>query len=330
VLAVRIGVIGPVGADYFASHVGDSLQLMGHQVTQLGPGREIYRSRVANGVAATAKDAQPGLDEWAQRQVVRRAGEAACEVIINLDLNLMPGIVRQLRHGGARVAFWYPDHVANMGRQLMLLAPYDAFFFKEPHVVERLRANLGLPAYYLPEACNPRWHRPTVAAGTDPYLVLAGSMYPSRTRLLERLIAKGIPLKLYGGPFPRWFGETTAREVHTGRAVFTDEKAAVFRGAAGVLNTLHPAEISGVNARLFEATGCGAAVLTEYRPVLPELFEVGQEVLVFADFDELVDQSTRVLNEAGLTAAIGDAAAARAHRDHSYEVRLTTLLRLVS
>jgi spore maturation protein CgeB len=155
-------------------------------------------------------------------------------------------------------------------------------------------------------------------------------MYPSRVKLLERLVAKGIPLKLYGSALPRWLGETSVREVHTGRCIFREEKARVFRSAAGVLNTLHPAEISGVNARLFEATGCGAAVITEFRPAVPELFTIGDEVLAFHDFDDLVDQATRLLNDADLTARLGDAAAQRAHRDHTYEVRLSVILERLS
>ncbi len=133
-------------------------------------------------------------------------------------------------------------------------------------------------------------------------------MYPSRVRLLDRLIAKGIPLRLYGGGFPRWIGETPARAVHTGRYVAREEKARVFRSAAGVLNTMHPSEVNGVNARLFEAAGCGAAVLTEFRPTVPELFAVGKEILVFHDFDDLVEQAIRLLSERGLTAQLGDAA----------------------
>ena len=86
----------------------------------------------------------------------------------------------------------------------------------------------------------------------------------------------------------------------------------------------------GVNARLFEAAGCGAAVLTEFRPTLPELFEVGKEVLAFHDFDDLLDQATRLLSEDGLTARLGDAAALRAHRDHTYDLRLTTILEKLS
>ena len=100
----------------------------------------------------------------------------------------------------------------------------------------------------------------------------------------------------------------------------------MFRSAAGVLNTMHPAEVSGVNVRLFEAAGCGAAVLTEFRSTVPELFDVGAEVLAFSDFDELVNQATRLLSEAGLTARLGDAAARRAHQDHSYDARVATIL----
>jgi len=238
----------------------------------------------------------------------------------------MPDIVRRLRRNGIKVAMWFPDSLLNMGRQLMLMSPYDAVFLKDPYLVKRLGAVLDLPLFYLPEACNPRWHRPLGTPGTEPYLVIAGNMYPSRILLLERLLGHGIPLRLYGGGFPRWVGKTPLREVHAGRCVFGAEKARVYRSAVGVLNTLHPAEIEGVNARLFEAAGCGAAVLTEFRPVLPDLFAVGDEVLAFRDFDELLAHATRLLNEPALSAKIGDAAAARAYESHRYEKRLAVIL----
>jgi spore maturation protein CgeB len=306
--------------------VGDALQRLGHEVTQLGAAHTYGRGPLVNRAAALARHALPRLDERAQGKIARAALDADCEIVVNLDAYLMPRAVTRLRNNGVRVAFWFPDAVSNLGRQLMLLAPYDAIFFKEPWLVDHLRATLGLPVYYLPEACNPRWHRPVVPAGTESCLVIAGNMYPSRVRLLERLIAKGIPLKLYGSGFPRWIGETPARAAHTGRTILREEKARVFRSAAGVLNTMHPAEINGVNSRLFEAAGCGAAVLTEFRPTIPELFTIGQEMLVFHDFDELVEQATRLLGEQGLTARLGDAAAHRAHRDHTFDLRATAIL----
>jgi spore maturation protein CgeB len=327
---MRVGVIGPAGPDLFADNIGDALGRIGHVVTQLGPAGPHAQGSLTGSLALFARHALPRLDERAQCQIVRSALAAGCDVVINIDARLMPSAVTQLKRAGVRLAFWYPDAVENLGRQLMLLAPYDALFFKEPHLVERLRANLDLPLHYLPQGCNPRWHRPIGPAGIEPYLVVAGSMYPSRVRLLERLIAKGIPLRLYGGPFPRWIGDTPLREAHTGRVVLREEKARVFRSAAGVLNTMHPAEVVGVNSRLFEAAGCGAAVLTEFRPTVPELFDVGQEVLAFHDFDDLVDHASRLLNETGLAGSLGDAAARRAHRDHSYDLRVATILEKVS
>ena len=323
---MKVGVVGAAEPDLFADNVANAFRCAGHVVTQLGSAGSRFRGPTARSLAQFARQALPSLDERVQQGIVLSALKAECELIINLDHRLMPGVVTRLRHAGMRVVFWFPDAIANMGRQLMLLAPYDALFFKEPFLVERLRANLDIPVYYLPEACSPQWHRPLVQAGTEPHLVVAGNMYPSRVRLLERLLAKGIPLKLYGSGFPRWIGETRLQEVHVGHAVFREDKARVFRSAVGVLNTMHPAEVSGVNARLFEATGSGAAVLTEFRSTVPQLFAVGEEVLAFHDFDELVDQASRLLGEVGLTARLGDAATHRAHRDHSFEARITFIL----
>ena len=323
---MRIGVIGPTWPDSFASNIIDALAAMGHQPVPLGSSYSAG-GPYASAVAAAIRHAVPRLDERGQRRIVRAARGHECDVIINVEQRLMPGVVSQLRRSGARVALWFPDALLNMGRQLMLLAPYDAIFVKEPHLVNRLRAVLDLPLFYLPEACNSRLHRPLATPGTEPYLVIAGNMYPSRIRLLERLLAAGIPLRLYGARFPRWVGQTPLRAVHAGRPVFGAEKAQILRSAAGVLNNLHPAEIGGVNARLFESAGCGAAVLTEFRPALTELFDIGDEVLAFSDFGELVSQATRLLSEAGLSAKLGDAAAQRAHECHTYERRLAIILR---
>ena len=106
---------------------------------------------LADRAAGLARQALPRLDEHAQNRIVRAVLGAGCEIIINLDSLLVPSVVTRLRSSGARVAFWFPDHVANLGRQLMLLAPYDAIFFKEPVLTDRLRAMLDLPVYYLPQ-----------------------------------------------------------------------------------------------------------------------------------------------------------------------------------
>ena len=328
--SMRFGVIGPVGQDRFADNIAEALRHMGHHVAQLGPAYSTRANGRIQNADYIARMVIPAFDKKAQEKISEAAIAGGCEVVINVDQRLLPDTVIRIRNSGARIVFWYPDHVSNLGRELMILSGYDALFFKEPHIVDRLRLNLGLAAYYLPEACNPRWHCPLVAGGTDPYLVVAGNSYPIRVRLLEKLMAAGIPLKLYGAGMPDWLGDTGVRAVHCGYSIWREEKAHIFRAAAGVLNTMHPGEVSGVNVRLFEAAGCGAAVLTEYRPGVPDLFAIDDEVLAFRDFDELLEGARRLLDEKGLSARLGDAAARRAHRDHTYEHRIATILEKIS
>jgi spore maturation protein CgeB len=322
---MRIGVIGSLWPDAFSTHIVEALSGMGHEAVALGSSLASGNPYVMR-VTAPLLRAVPALDQRQQRRLVRSARDRQCEIVISVEATLMPETVAGLRRDGARVALWFPDPLIGMDRQLMLLAPYDALFVKDPYLVERLRSLLDLPVTYLPEACNPRVHRPLATPGTDPYLVLAGNMYPSRMRLLERLHAAGVPLRLYGPGFPRWAGDTPLRGVHAGRLIFNEEKARIFGSATAVVNTLQLSEIRSVNARLFEAAGSGAAILTEFRPALAELFEPGHEVLAFRDFDELVALANRLLGEAGLSEKLGDAARRRAHQDHTYEQRLDAML----
>lgn len=325
---MRVGVIGPTWPDAFAAHIIAGLSALGHDPVPLGSVRS--RGPYTPRPALIIRGALPALDERAQRRIARSGLENDCEVVITVEQHLLPDVVHQLRRGGAKVALWFPDSLVNLGRQLVLLAPFDALFFKDPYLVRRLRAMLALPVFYLPEACPSRSFPPLGTPGSDRHLVIAGNMYPSRIRLLERLLAAGIPLRLYGPAFPRWAGQTPLRNVHAGRCVFEAEKAEVFRSAVAVLNNLHPGEIEGVNARLFEAAGAGAAIVTEYRPTLTDLFAVSDEVLAFGDFDELISHANRLLRDDGLSGKLGDAAARRARQDHTYEKRLTVLLEKLS
>lgn len=327
---MRVGVIGPVGLDLFAENIGDALQRLGHEAIMFGAAHAGVPGRVPGRMLALARDAYVPLDLRLQSKLATTVIARECELVINVDGRLLPAAVERIRRSGARTAFWFPDAVSSLGRQFMLLAPYDALFFKEPHLVDRLSATLDLPVHFLPEGFNSRWHRPVGPACVDPYLVVAGNMYPTRVRLLERLAAAGIPLRLYGGQFPRWLGPTSLAPLHTDEIILGERKAQVFRAAAGVLNSIHPAEIQGVNNRLFEAAACGGAVLTEFRQTLPDLFEVGHEVLAYETFDELLTHARRVLDDRQYGAGLGDAAAARSSADHSHDNRVSRLLDVVS
>jgi spore maturation protein CgeB len=323
---VRVGIVGRPAADSFGRNIGDALLRMGHQVIFLGSTIVERGGGLANRVGTLAMQTFPDLEDRFHHRLVRAACERECDAVITTQANLSPHAVAALRRNRIPVALWFPDCVSNLGRQMMLVAPYTALFFKDPLLVERLCDTLDQPAWYLPEACNPRIHRPVGEAGEQRAIVVVGNTYPSRIMLLRRLCDAGIPVVVYGGATPRWALEWMPPGLHTGRAVFGEDKARVFRGHAAVLNNLHPAEMRGVNCRLFEATASGAAVLCERRPALDTLFDLDREIVPFRDFGELVDGARALLADRQLGRDIGDAASKRAHADHTYEQRLPTIL----
>lgn len=327
----RIGVIGPSYPDSFAENICDGLRGLGIDALSLGTARpELARGYLAASVAGDLAFRSTAIDERVQRRhLLPRVRDGACDALIVVDSNLAPTILAELKRHVRRVAFWYPDAVMNIGRQTMIQAPYDAVFSKEPAFVAPCRELVGLPFHYLAEACNPVHHRVDRDAPELPAVVVVGNYYPYRIRLLERLQRAGIPLELYGNPFPRWNRSHDLERVHTGRYIAGLEKSRVFRGAAAVLNIVHPSEMDGLNCRLFEATAAGGTVLTEPRSKLDSCFEVGEEVLAFTTFDELVDQARWCLEHPVEARAIGDRATIRAHADHTYEVRLAELIEVL-
>ena len=53
---------------------------------------------------------------------------------------------------------------------------------------------------------------------------------------------------------------------------------------------MHFAEIESVNCRFFEANGCGAFQLCDYKPILKEFLPIDHELVTFKTIDEGVDK----------------------------------------
>jgi spore maturation protein CgeB len=301
---------------------------MGHDVEPLG---STYRARSSRVGALFMQFAESTgtVTQRLQSRIVAGAKSANCDVVISIEGTLLPESVERIKRNGSAVALWFGDAVSDLGRQLMFLADYDLVCFKDSELVRRSRAVLGENVMYLPEACNPSWHAPCDVM-TDRVVVVAGNMHALRLRLLERLVRAGIPLRIYGPRWASWLRSDLLRPCYSGQYIARHEKARVFRSATVLLNTLRPGEMASMNCRLFEAAGCGAAVLTEVRTDLCGLFEVDAEVATFETFDVLIDRLRWMLDHPDEARLMGDRAATRAHADHTYDQRLGTLLTALS
>jgi hypothetical protein len=85
------------------------------------------------------------------------------------------------------------------------------------------------------------------------------------------------------------------------------------------------AETSAGNARLFEGTGMGTCLITDWKTNLPQLFEPDKEVVTYRTIDECIEKVNYLLAHEEERAPIAAAGQRRTLRDHTYEQRAAQL-----
>jgi len=83
------------------------------------------------------------------------------------------------------------------------------------------------------------------------------------------------------------------------------------------------------NMRLFEATGVGTLLLTDWKDNLHELFEVGKEVVAYRTPQECAELVKHYLEHDGERRAVAKAGQERTLRDHTYQQRMKELADIV-
>ena len=89
------------------------------------------------------------------------------------------------------------------------------------------------------------------------------------------------------------------------------------------------ADVYAGNGRLFEATGMGTLLVTDWKKNLHEMFEPGKEVVAYRTADECVDMIQYYLEHDEERKAIGRAGQQRTLRDHTYYQRMQQLTDIV-
>jgi len=83
------------------------------------------------------------------------------------------------------------------------------------------------------------------------------------------------------------------------------------------------------NMRLFEATGVGALLLTDWKNNLGEMFVPGKEVLAYRTPEECAELIRYYLTHDEERQAVARAGQARTLRDHTYYQRMQELVGIV-
>lgn len=213
-----------------------------------------------------------------------------------------------------------------------------------PESVERCRAE-GLEAAVLPHAFDPRV-LDRVGEDAARYeatfigqLIDREGFHGGRRRLLTE-VARAVPLALFV-PRPEGSWRSVVRRAVTGRLLRPALPAALGTTCAGVFGlamyrTLRASRATlnihadssprfASNMRLFEATGVGSCLVTDWKENIATLFEPGHEVMTYRDARECVDVLRRLSERPDEARAIGEAGQKRTLAAHTFAHRAPLL-----
>lgn len=84
-----------------------------------------------------------------------------------------------------------------------------------------------------------------------------------------------------------------------------------------------------INYRTFETTGCGTFLLTNYTPGLEKLFDIGEEIVVYNDLNDLDSKVRYYLENDEERKKIAKAGYERSKKDHTYFERAKILIDII-
>ncbi|GGF51769.1 hypothetical protein GCM10011519_27230 [Marmoricola endophyticus] len=328
----RLLLVTPTFHGYGTS-IADALRRRGHEVAEhryddVGPVRKKLRYELPERLGRTSPEQLRA--EITARTVARLRAERP-EVVLVVKGDVLGedfwGLLDERRL--PRV-LWLYDELARMAHPLDRLGQVGPVASYSPHDVARLDA-AGVPARHLPLAHDPYVAHGAVRERED--VVFVGARYPRREELLLGLQAAGVAVTAYGRDWSRhpvdrlrtWGGARPA--LPTGRDLDRPAAYAAMAGARGALN-VH-GDQDGFTMRTFEACGVGGLQLID-RSDVGELYEPGEELLVFHDLEHLVELLTRARTDAAWAERVRRRGAARTLAEHTVDHRVAVLEELWS
>jgi len=303
---------------------------------------------VALGHEVRVVDYSPNLREKITRQLTGREAAdvvqarllAAVEAhrpalfITLYGVNVSGRVLGELRARRTPTLNWWLNDPFQWQRASKILGAYDFAFTNAKYSVDAYVAAGLKNVRFLPSACDPSVHRPLAGGAPQSMprcaLSFAGDWSPLRERLVERLAAEGVDLRVYG-PWRRKLRAGSPLRARLEHGFFSPERMVqIFAACDATLNihTWRERFDFGLNPRVFEAGACGTPQLVDHKRELDELFDPAERaaMLVYRSDEELLQQCRR--KDLAELRSKAVAASASIRERHSYRARARELLRI--
>jgi spore maturation protein CgeB len=240
-------------------------------------------------------------------------------------LNIPPQVVKAAkRHAG-----FVTTQVACPLPLGLDLSPYDLVLSSMPHFVDGFR-RLGLRSEYQRLAFEASLVQRVVSRPRHGAVFVGGisAAHRERTLLLEQLAAANL-LEWWGYGVDHLSPVSPLHACYRGEAWGLDMYR-VLAGAAVAVNVhIDVAGPFANNMRMYEATGMGTLLLTDWKTNLSELFQPEIEVVTFRDAAECAEMIQHFTGASAEARRIAEAGQQRTLSQHTYAERMAEFVRII-
>lgn len=207
---------------------------------------------------------------------------------------------------------------------------FDLVITSFPHFVSKFQ-EWGISAEYLPLCFEPAVLKKLKTTKRILPVTFIGSItsaHQKGTDLIQQL-AKKIPLKIWGYGKQQLDPNSAAFKYHQGE-VWGQKMYQLFSESKITLNRhISVAGKFANNLRLFEATGCGALLITDQKNNLNQLFTIDKEIVTYSSGEELVAKVKYYLTHDRERNQVARAGQRRTLSEHTYNVRMKQLVKIL-
>lgn len=302
------------GHSYEYYNFYESLRCLGHEVTlfdYMGEMRTLGKTEMNRKLLGVVQEIKPVLTLFS----------------LYTD-QFEPEVVRQL-HNYTKTLCFFHDDTWRVEYSKFWARNFD-FFTTPDNYGERRYTAQGLPnAIHFPFGCNENLYcKMGVPKRYDVSFV--GGWSPYREWLVQRLRKAGVNVHAAGHLWPggkieheemvQVFNESRLN-LNLSNSASWDARFLLSSPRALVNRIRSPKSIEQLKARHFEINGCGAFQLSYYVEGLETYYEIGKEIAIYADPNDLLEKVKLYLADNELRESIAQAGHRRTLAEHTFAKR---------
>lgn len=232
----------------------------------------------------------------------------------------------------SKLAFWTFDDPQLIQRHLKVASWYDHCFTNSLDAVQVYKESGVQSVSYLPWGCDPSIHRRIVLddvrdAKYKTDVCLYGGFQAKRAAFLHKI--SDAQLGIWGRSWDRLNQGDPLRKFWKGSIVRLNELVKMYSGTKIALNIQRPeTTLATTTTRIWEATACGALLLTEKISGIDLAFNVGKEVICYENSEDLREKVMFYLNNEEVREKVASDGQTRCTRDHKVSDRLRKIVEL--